>query len=279
MVEESPDLRGRLDVTFMGRSGVPVCRRLHLITALLVIVGVLGLATATFLAMDLSGEGLDGILGEGKADITGQVREGDGRLVQGATVTYVDGSKSSVTGITGYYFLEDVDTGKVKIRMEAEGYVTVIKTVYLERGNYILDFYAEKGEGTVEVKGDPVAQPADALPGRILLVIGIAACSVMAFIAAIAAYLHRWYPLVIIGSLLGILTWGWFIGSIISVACLLIALPLRGEFGRNANVCEVPWSEPPPPSIETPNDEVLEVTPVAGHDARSDEPGGMSPGR
>ncbi len=279
MAEESPDLRDRLDVAFMGRSQVPVCRRLHLVTVLLVIVGVLGLATATFLAMDLSGEGLDDILGEGKADVTGQVREGDGKLVQGANVTYLDGDMSSVTGITGYYFLEGLKTGKVRIQMEGDGYVTVIKTVHLERGHYVLDFYAEKGEGTVEVEGDPIAQPADALPGRIILVIGILSCSVFAFMGAIASHLHRWYPLVITGSLLGILTWGWFIGSIVSIISLLIVLPLRGEFGRNANVCEVPWSEPPPPSIETPEDEVIDVSPVAGPDVLSDGPGGMPPGR
>jgi hypothetical protein len=278
MAEESPDLRERLETTLLGRSQMTVCRRLHLVSVLLVVVTVLGLATATLLAMDLSAEGLDHLLGERNADLMGQVRQGDGRLVQGATVTYIEGDTSSVTGIAGYYFLEDLRTGTVRIRMEADGYVTVIKTVHLERGNHVLDFYAEKVDGTVEEEGDPLAQPADALPGRLLLVIGIATCSVVALLGAMASYLHRWYPLVVMGCILGILSWGWFVGSALSVVSLLIVLPLRVEFGRNANVSEVPWNEPPPPPIESSEDEVMEVAPVSGPDVRAGGPGGMPPG-
>jgi hypothetical protein len=248
------------------------------VTALLVTVALLGLATTILLAMNLSGEGLDSLLGEGRADVSGQVREGDGRLVPGATVTCLDGDESSVTGIGGYYFLEGIEAGKTRIQMEAEGYVTVVKTVQLERGDYILDFYAENGTGTMEVEGDPVARPADALSGRILLVVGVAVCSAFALVGAVASHLRRWYPLVIVGCLLGTFTWGWFVGSIISVVCLLVALPLRAEFGRKANPFKSPWSGPPPPSIEPPEEEAIDAIPVTGPDVRADGPGGMPPG-
>ncbi|MCK4969136.1 MAG: hypothetical protein KAS77_01365, partial [Thermoplasmata archaeon] len=84
MADPAPDLKERIDTAFMGRSEVPTCRRLHLATVLLIIVGVLGIATAVTLAYDMSGEGLDGLLGKNEADVMGQVREADGHLVADA---------------------------------------------------------------------------------------------------------------------------------------------------------------------------------------------------
>jgi hypothetical protein len=279
MSESAPNLKERIDTTFMGRSEVPTCRRLHLATVLLVIVGVLGIATAITLAYDMSGEGLDGLLGKSEADVMGQVRESDGHLVADATVTYDKTGASSTTGITGWYFLEELETGKVVLTMEAEGYKTVVKTVDLERGQYVIDFLAEPGTGQVDVEGDPIAEPADAKTGGLLLVIGIIICSTFAFIGALAAYLHRWYYLVLIGSVLGILTWGWFIGSALSLVSLITIMPLRREFGKRSKECEVPWKEPPPPSIPRPEDDVIDVDPLNVAGGQTGDSGGMLPGK
>lgn len=279
MADPAPDLKERIDTAFMGRSEVPTCRRLQLATVLLVIVGILGIATAVTLAFDMSGEGLDGLLGENEADVMGQVREADGRLVADAIVTYDESGASSTTGVTGWYFLEELETGKVVLTMEAQGYKTVVKTVQLERGQYVIDFLAEPGTGQVEVEGDPIAQPADAKTGGIVLVIGIIICSAFAFIGALAAYLHRWYPLVLIGSVLGILTWGWFIGSALSLVSLLTIMPLRKEFGKSSNECEVPWKEPPPPSIPEPENDVIDVDPMKVGGGQPGDSGGMPPGQ
>jgi len=279
MSDPPPDLKERIDTTFMGRSEVPTCRRLHLATVLLVIVGVLGIATAVTLAYDMSGEGLDGLLGKNEADVMGQVREADGHLVSDATVTYDKTGDSSTTGVTGWYFLNELETGEVVLTMEAEGYKTVIKTIYLERGQYVVDFLAEPGSGTVEVEGDPIAEPADTLAGGILLVIGILICSAFALVGAYAAYLHRWYVLVIIGSILGILTWGWFIGSALAVVSLITVLPLKKEFGKRSNECDVPWKEPPPPSIPPSEDDVIDVESIKVADVKPGGSGGMPPGQ
>ncbi len=279
MSDPPPDLKERIDTTFMGRSDVPSCRRLHLATVLLIIVGVLGIATAVTLAYDMSGEGLDGLLGKNEADVMGQVREADGHLVADAKVTYDKTGDSSTTGVTGWYFLNELETGEVVLTMEAQGYKTVIKTVQLERGQYVIDFLAEPGTGTVEVEGDPIAQPADTKAGGRLLVIGIVICSAFAFIGALAAYLHRWYYLVLIGSVLGILTWGWFIGSALSIVSLITIMPLRREFGKRSNECEVPWKEPPPPSIPLSDDDVIDVESIKVVDVKPGGSGGMPPGQ
>jgi len=279
MSESGPDLKERIDTAFMGRSEVPSCRRLHLATVLLIAVGVLGIATAVTLAYDMSGEGLDGLLGENEADVMGQVRESDGHLVADATITHEKTGTSSTSGVTGWYFLEELETGKVVLTMEAQGYKTVVKTVHLERGQYVIDFLAEPGTGQVEVGDDPVAEPADAKTGGRLLVIGIIICSAFSLVGAYAAYLRRWYSLVLIGSVLGILTWGWLLGSVLSLVSLITIMPLRREFGKRSNVSEVPWNEPPPPSIPLPEDDVVDVDPLKVAGEQPGDSGGMPPGQ
>lgn len=281
MAEGPEEGQGAVRRTFMGSSPVPVSRRLHLVATLLGIVGVLGIATAVIVAVSPAGEGLDGLLPDDEADVMGQVRDSNGYLVEGATVSYSRRGLSDTTGTTGWYFLSGVDTGEVVLTMEADGYKTVEKTVHLERGKYTVDFLADPGTGTVEVPGQAVPEPGDAGTLTWVMAAGIAIASVFALLGAYAAYAHRWFPLVIIGCLFGILTWGWFVGSIISVVALVIAVPLKAQFGLKAIERELPWHEPPPPDLDDPDVEVpgkgddpIELaSPPAG-----DGPGGMPPG-
>ncbi len=278
---------GAVRRAFMGSSPVPVCRRLHLVSVLLAIVGVLGLVTATMVAISPEGDGLDDILPVDEADVMGQVRDSQGYLVPGAQVSYPKGGISNTTGRTGWYFLEDVDTGEVELRMEMEGYKTVVKTVHLERGTYTVDFLAEPGTGTVELPGVAVPEAGDPGDQTWLMVAGIVVASAFALLGAVAAYLHRWYPLVIIGCLLGLLTWGWFVGSAISLVALVVALPLRDQFGPKAIECELPWHEEPPPDLDLPDEgeegtgteEVIEVASVRTGSQGPGGAGGIPPGR
>jgi hypothetical protein len=270
-----------------GTSTISVSRRLRLLTLLLVIVGVLGIASALMVATSPAGEGLDGLLPDDEADVMGQVRDADGYLVEGAVVTYVRGGLSDTTGTTGWYFLEGVETGKVVLRMEADGYKTVDKTVHLERGKYTVDFLAEPGSGTVEVPGIAVPEPGDAGDRTWLMAMGMGIASVFALLGAYAAHIRRWYPLVIVGGIFGILSWGWFVGSAISMVALVIAVPLQTQFGPKAIRDDRPWHEPPPPDLEVPDDEGSEgeaETPIdVGISPTSPPgptgPGGMPPGR
>ncbi|UCC92589.1 MAG: carboxypeptidase regulatory-like domain-containing protein [Thermoplasmata archaeon] len=277
---------GRVRRAFMGTSQVPVCRRLHLVAVLLGIVGILGLVTAAMVATAPAGDGLDDLLPIDEADVSGQVRDSDGYLIEGARVSYTEGGLSDTTGTTGWYFLEGVSTGKVVLTMEAIGYKTVKKTVHLERGHYTVDFLAEPGNGVVEVPDIPTPKPGDPGGQTWLMALAIAVASVFALVGAYASYSHKWYPLVIIGCLLGVLTWGWFIGSLISLLSLIIVLPLKGQFGPKAIECELPWHEEPPPDLEMPEEdggeateaEALDVTSLPDGPQGGDGAGGMPPG-
>lgn len=276
---EEGDGRDRRPTT--GGSPVPVCRRLQLVAVLLGIVGVLGLATSGLVAVSPAGEGFDDLLPDDEADVMGQVRDDEGNLVEGATVTYSKGGISDTTGSGGWYFLEGVDTGNVVLTMEADGFKTVERTVQLERGKYTVDFLAEAGTGTVEVSGAAVPEPGDAGARTWLMAVGIAVASVFALLGAYSAYVHRWYPLVLVGCLFGLLTWGWFVGSALSVLSLIVVLPLRGHFGPKDIECELPWHEPPPPDLEVPDDEGTgedAETPLEVASVDTPPPGGTGPG-
>lgn len=277
---------GGIRRAFIGTDPVPVCKRLQLVAVLLGTVGVLGLVTAGMVALSPAGEGFDGLLPVDEVDVMGQVRDSEGYLVLGATVTYEDGGISSDTGTTGWYLLEGVDTGKVVLTMEADGYKTVKKTVDLERGTYTVDFLAEVGTGTVELPGTAVPDASDPGAKTWLMVVGFIVASTFALLGAIMAHLHRTYVLVVIGCILGILTWGWFIGSALAVLSLIIVLPLRNQFGPKAIECEQPWHEPPPPDLDVPDDDdgasggerAIDVTHVRTGPSEREGAGGMPPG-
>jgi hypothetical protein len=274
----------RVGHTFQVPNPVPVCRRLQLVTVLLVITGVLGLVTAGMVATSSTGEGLNDLLPLDEAQVSGQVRDSDGYLLRGARVTYEKGGLSDTTSTTGWYLLDGVDTGKVVLTMELDGYKTVHKTVHLERGHYTVDFLAEPGTGQVEVPDTATPSPGDPGAQAWLMILGIAVASVFALVGAGAAYLHKWYPLVVIGCLLGILTWGWFIGSLVALVSLIIVLPLRSQFGPRDPECEPPWHEEPPPDLDVPSEETgdegareaIEVASVVNGGDEGD--GGMPPG-
>lgn len=261
------------------------CRRLRLATVLLAVVGALGLVTAVLVATSPAGEGLDGLLPAKEASVMGQVRDADGLVLQGAVVTHVDGGSSDVTGASGWYFLEDLGTGTAELRMEAQGYKTVVKTVHLERGQYTVDFLAEPGTGTVELEDPDPGGPAD--PGAITWVMAtsIALASIVALLGAYMSYLQRSYRLVIVGCLFGMMTWGWFAGSALSIVSLVLVLPLRHEFGRKDFRGEVPWHTPPPPDMDDPEEaggeveeRAFDVNPSGGGARDRRGPGGMPPG-
>jgi hypothetical protein len=286
MAEGPREEDGRIRSAFKGTSPVTVCKRLQLVAVLLIFVGVIGLVTAGMLATSPAGDGLGDLLPVDQADVSGQVRDSDGYLIKGAKVTYEAGGIRDTTGTTGWYFLEGLETGKAELTMEVDGYKTVRKTVHLERGHYTVDFLAEPGEGEVEIPD--VATPKAGDPGsqKWVMALGIALASVFALIGAGAAYAHRWYPLVVIGCLLGILTWGWFIGSVLALVCLIVVAPLRSQFGPKDLECDLPWHEQPPPDLEipeeddmeAPSDEAIDVTCIEERSEERRDAGGMPPG-
>jgi hypothetical protein len=278
MASAGADGKGHLADVVHELAEVRPCRRLQVVAALLVVVAILGLAVTVAVVTVPAGEGLGSLLDRSKADVMGQVKEADGTPVVGATVTCVKNGRSSDTGASGWYFLEGLPTGEVELRMEAEGFDTVLQTVSMERGQYVVDIIATPGVGQTIVDGRAVPKAGDPSRGTAIMAVGVGAVSVLALVGAYLAYLHRRYPVVLAACLLGTLTWGWFAGSALAVIALLLLLPLRREFYDTGPGCEAPWHEPPPPGLDDEGGKVGTEGPEQGPEPDTiSGPGGMPP--
>ncbi len=224
-------------------------RRLQLAAVLLVVaavVGVLG-AVAAWSAQDGIG-GLGALLEEPRADVMGVVKDADGDPVVGATVTAVDEGMSATTGVDGYYFLEGVPTGRVELRMEAQGHVTVVRRVTLERGTYVVDLVTRVGSGSEEVPSHPAPSAGDSTRGAFVVVLAMAVGAVAAVAGAFGAWTRNYYTLALTGALLGLFTWGWWLGTVLAAVAVALVAPLRREFRGAARERKHLWDVEPPAS-------------------------------
>ncbi len=217
-------------------------KRLQLAAVLLVIAAILGFATVAASAISSSEmAGLGELFKEAKADVMGQVKDGEGDPIQGAVVTFSKTGSSYITGASGWYFLEGLPTGEVSLRMEADGYQTVVREVTLERGQYVVDFVTSPGSGEVVDTDEAVPEAGDPEAGTVLLLVVITFASILAILGAWAAYSHSGYLLAMAGALFGLLTIGWFVGTACALVALLLVVPLREEFRGRPQVPQVPW--------------------------------------
>jgi len=226
---------------------VPV-RRLQLAAALLFIVAILGiLATAASYSGYGGIEGLGSLLEEPKADVMGVVKDSDGDPVAGATVTVRETGGTATTGGSGFYLIAGVPTGSVHIEAAADGRQTVVRHATLERGTYVLDFVSDPGDGTVEEPGGAVPAAGDPTAGASLAIAAMAAASVAALLGAYECYARRYYSVALAGTLLALLSWGWWAGTLLAMVALLLVLPTRAEFRGKREEAPFPWDEDGPP--------------------------------
>jgi hypothetical protein len=286
MTSAPADETSHLDKVVQQITEVEPCRRLQLVGVLLTIVFILGIAVTVLVIVNPAGEGLGSLLDEPDADVMGTVKDAEGTPISGAVVTDAESGQTSTTGVSGWYFLEEVSTGSIELRMDAEGFKSVNKRVWLERGEYVVDIVTEPGTGELDVEGGALPKAGDPESGRGVMAYGLIAVSIVVLLGAVLAFLHHKYSIVVAASLLGIITWGWFVGSAMSVLALLLLLPLRREFRDHVETCEAPWREPPPPSL--PSEDTFEddaqgavTTPEIPSELPVEEagqPGGREPG-
>ena len=227
-------------------------RRLQAAAVLLFAVAVLGiLATAASYSGYGGIEGLGSLLEEPRADVMGVVKDADGDPVAGATVTVRETGETATTGGSGFYLLSGVPSGSVHVEAEAEGRQTVVRHATLERGTYVLDFVSIPGDGTVEEPGGAVPAAGDASAGASLALAAMAVASAAALLGAYECYARRYYSVALAGALLGLLSWGWWAGTLLAMVALLLVLPTRTEFRGKRNEAPFPWDEDRPPQASS----------------------------
>jgi len=227
-----------------GRSSKP-----KIIGSLLLIVGVLGLIFAPLMFfggwfMGNMGEGIAMFGMEDNVDISGRVTLSNGSPVQNVTISIEGEPLSTQTDADGYYILYNVPTGNQKIRVEKEGYDTIIYKTFINSGTNEdrksdvdqkneFDFTIRPGNSIVEQGSYPPFEWIEGLIYACAIIVII--LSIIVIIGATFAFKRTHFGFVLIASILGIFTIGFGIGALISIISIFIVILARDEFNRDEN--------------------------------------------
>jgi len=193
----------------------------------------------------------------GMGEIDGQVIFMNNSPAAGANVTVVDLDLMASTNETGHYRILSVENGWHDIKVEMPGYKTFVKSVYVKildaagtsasssgQGVTKADFQLQPGDGEKRL-GDartPGSKtgPMDENARRIIQSMG-SVCAVVGLLLGSFALLGGYFAfraerlgIVALGTLCGILSIGFAIGSGLAVIALILLLLSTDEFDKNA---------------------------------------------
>lgn len=214
--------------------------------ALLLIHAILAILLGTMLVFAGSfvgelGGGMEFFGDDGKGDVIGTVTLLDGTPVENATVSIVDEGLSTLTDSDGNYLIYNVPTGNQKIKVEKEGYDTIILKTFIkssdinkDKRNKDDDF--DNKHDFIMREGDEIIERGSYPPfGMIRNILYICAIlfivlSIITIIGGISAIMRKNYWLAILGSITGIITLGIF--ALIALFILILA---KDEFRKTEN--------------------------------------------
>lgn len=212
---------------------------------LLIIAAVLGLITgvgamamgAMFSDMD---EGFAFFGEDTKGDISGRVTYLNGTPVENVNISIIGEPLSTQTDPDGNYQINNVPTGNQKIRVEKEGYNTIIYKAYISPDNFEGNF----GEGRNDegddnefdftlTEGNEEIEDGEYPPWDFIANIMIACAaliiifSIFAIIGGIYALKRKKFGVAVLGAVLGLFT---ILGTIFALIAVLILALSRKEF-------------------------------------------------
>jgi hypothetical protein len=204
--------------------------------ALLIIVFILGAIMGGLLGFGsgMIDEAIDNVGGTG--EFKGVVKDANGSLPN-VTVSLVnDPNISDTTDEDGKFSLE-VPTGYQKINLSKENYTTLIVRILVLPGMEAIKekFVMEEGSGNKSIDSESVKifeEVKDMLPIFSAIFIAFA---IIALFGGIFSIHRKYFAIAIVGSIFGILSFGFFIGTILSVAALILILLSKEEFGEKPN--------------------------------------------
>ena len=128
---------------------------------------------------------------------------------------------STITDENGSYYVENISLGLKKVEVSLTGYKTVTREIL------VVPFIKSSHEIRMENGNGEKYIPFDTIGCSIILVI----FSVFALLAAVISLKRQHIDVAVVGSILGIFSFGFLmIGSIISVIALIIILKSMDEF-------------------------------------------------
>ncbi|MBM4249494.1 MAG: carboxypeptidase-like regulatory domain-containing protein [Euryarchaeota archaeon] len=191
----------------------------------------------------------------GNGEIGGQVIFMNSTPAAGVNVTVVDLNLLASTDETGHYRILGIENGWHDLKVEAAGYKTLVKSVYVyaispqtsgssgtEEGTTRADFQLRPGSGELRLgeartpgsKTGPMDENAQGIlrsVGAICFVLGIV-LGLVAIVGGYFAFRTEKLAVVALGALCGILSLGFVIGAALAFIALILLLLSTDEFDQ-----------------------------------------------
>ena len=165
---------------------------------------------------------------EGLSAVHGSVIDTHGDAIENVMVEA--NGKKTTTNPQGWYVIYDIVGDEVEIKFTMEGYgsVTVLMNIRSE-GTNILDIELLEGN---EQKIDNRKEVSEPWPPNYALAPIFIIASIIALLGSSAAMLQQNFRLAVAGCLFGVISYGFLIGSILSVIALSFLLVDRKKFDK-----------------------------------------------
>jgi len=164
---------------------------------------------------------------EGLSAVHGTVIDEYGNTLEGVKVEV--GDKKAYTNKQGKYYLYDLTGDEARLNFVMEGYGTVVVWMNIRAdGTNIMEI--EMNEGEEQTNYDYRKNVAKPWPPNYALAPIFMIASMVALIGSSAALLHQNFRIAVLGCLFGVLSYGFLIGSVLSVVALSLLLVDRERF-------------------------------------------------
>jgi hypothetical protein len=164
---------------------------------------------------------------EGLCAVHGTVIDESGNSLEGVKVEI--GDKKTYTNEQGKYYLYDLTGDEARLNFVMEGYGTVNVWMNIRAdGTNIMEI--EMNEGEEQTNYDYRTNVAKPWPPNYALAPIFMIASMVALIGSSAALLHQNFRIAVLGCLFGVLSYGFLIGSVLSVVALSLLLVDRERF-------------------------------------------------
>ena len=164
---------------------------------------------------------------EGLSAVHGTVIDEYGNTLEGVDVEVDD--KKAYTNKQGKYYLYDLTGDEARLNFVMEGYGTVVVWMNIRAdGTNIMEI--EMNEGEEQTNYDYRKNVAKPWPPNYALAPIFMIASMVALIGSSAALLHQNFRIAVLGCLFGVLSYGFLIGSVLSVVALSLLLVDRERF-------------------------------------------------
>ena len=167
---------------------------------------------------------------DGLSAVQGVVRDDDnkGDFLMGVKV---EGNKKNyTTNEQGQYYLYNLATNEIKLTFTKEGYGTVVVWMDIKAGKTNIIEDVQMTEGSEQTSYDYRESVAKPWPPNYALAPIFMIASIVALIGSSAALLHQNFRIAVLGCLFGVLSYGFLIGSVLSVVALSLLLVDRERF-------------------------------------------------